>query len=82
MLFSIKNIEELGQLNELVSLQIQVQELRLQDKLGEQNYHQNVKKLHEPITNTMKNTSDNITKTITETSFNNNKVLENLNQKI
>ena len=34
MLYSIKNIEDLGKLNELVSLQNQVQEVRLQDKLS------------------------------------------------
>ena len=39
MLFPIKNIEELEKLNELVSLQNQLQEFRLQDKLGEQNFH-------------------------------------------
>ena len=38
MLFPIKNIEELEKLNELVSLQYQVQEVRLQDKLGKQSF--------------------------------------------
>ena len=36
MLYSIKNKEELEKLNELVSLQNQVQEVRLQDTLGKQ----------------------------------------------
>ena len=33
MLYSIRNIEDLQNLNELASLQNQVQEVRLQDKL-------------------------------------------------
>ena len=45
MLYSIKIIEELEQLNELVSLQNQVNEARLQDKLGEQIFHENVKSI-------------------------------------
>ena len=45
MLYSIKNIEELENLKDLFSLQNQVNEVRLQDKLGEQNYHQNTKKI-------------------------------------
>ena len=44
MLFPINNREDLQSLNELVSLRNQVNEVRLQDKLGEQNYHENSKK--------------------------------------
>ena len=44
MLFPINNREDLQNLNELVSLQNQVNEVRLQDKLGEQNYHEDSKK--------------------------------------
>ena len=36
---SIRNVEDLQKLNEAVSLQNQVHEVRLQDKLGEQKYH-------------------------------------------
>ena len=39
-------------------------------------------KVFEPLTNTLKKTSENITKTITENSINNNKAIENLNEKI
>ena len=46
MLYSIKNIEDLEKLNELISLKNQVQEVRLQEKLGEQNYHEDAKKMH------------------------------------
>ena len=44
MLYSIKNVEDLQKLNEAVSLQNQVQEVKLQDKLGEQNCHEDSKK--------------------------------------
>ena len=82
MLYSIKNVEDLQNLNELVSLKNQVQEVRLQDKLGEQNYHEDAKKLFKPMTDVIKNTSENITKTLTETSIINNKAKEILNEKI
>ena len=82
MLFPIKNKEDLEKLEELASLQNQVNEVRLQDMLGEQNYHEDSKKLFKPMTDAIKSTSENITKTLTENSINNNKALENLNEKI
>ena len=78
MLYSIKNIEDLKDLNELVTLQDQVKAVKLQDKLGEQNYHQKSEKLFEPMTKSIKE----VTKTITETSINNNQIIENLNNKL
>ena len=44
MLYSIKNIEELEKLNELVSLQNQLKVDRLQGMLGKQNFHEDMKK--------------------------------------
>ena len=41
-----------------------------------------MKKLFEPLTNTIENTSENITKTITETSIKNNKATSDLNEKV
>ena len=82
MMFPIRNIEDLQNLNEAVSLQNQVKVVRLQDKLGKQNFHENMEEVFEPLTDTLKKTSDNITKTITENSINNNKAIENLNEKI
>ena len=82
MLFPIKDREDLEKLNKLVSLQDQVKVVRLQDKLGKQNFHENMKKLYEPLTDTIKNTSENITKTISESSKENNLALENLNNKL
>ena len=82
MMFPIKDREDLQKLYELISLKNQVQEVRLQDKLGEQNYHEDAKKLFKPMTDEIKNTSEKITRTLTETSNNNNKAIENLNEKI
>ena len=42
-MFPIKNIEGLQKLNEAVSLEIQEKTVRLQDKLGEENYHEDAK---------------------------------------
>ena len=82
MLYSYKNVEDLQKLNELVSLQNQVQEVRLQNKLGDQNYHEDIKKFFKPMTDEIKNTSENISKTITENSNNNNKAISDLNEKV
>ena len=82
MLFPINNREDLQNLNELVSLRNQVNEVRLQDKLGEQRYHEDSKNIFKPMTEAIKSTSENITKTLTENSINNNKAIENLNEKI
>ena len=80
MLYSIDNRQELEKIEELVSLQDQVNEVRLQDKLGEPNFQQITSKLFEPMTDAIKNASENITKTITETSEKNKKVLEDLSE--
>ena len=82
MLFPINNREDLQKLDEADSLQNQVEAVRLQDKLGEQYYHQNAKNLYKPLTDTTKDTSENLTKTITETYIKNNKAKETLNEKI
>ena len=82
MFYSIKNIEVLEKLDELVSLQNQVKALRLQDKLGKQNFHEIVKKVLEPVTETIKDVFDDVTKTMTEGSKDSNKNLSNLNEKL
>ena len=46
MLFPIEDREDLEKLNELVSLQDQVKVVRLQDKLGKQNFQEDMKKDH------------------------------------
>ena len=78
MLYSIKNREDLENLNKLVSLQDQVKVVKLQDKLGEQNFHEDIKKVFEPVTKSLENTSENLTKAITETSIKNNLAIENI----
>ena len=46
--------------------------------LGEQNFHEDMKKVFEPVTKSMKDVSEEITKALTEISTNNNQALENL----
>ena len=82
MLYSIKDREDLENLEELVSLQSQVKVVRLQDKLGKQNFHEDMKKVLEPVTKSLENTSQDLTKTITETSIKNNQAIEILNNKL
>ena len=82
MLYPINNREDLQKLNDAVLLQNQVQEVRLQNKLGDQNYHEDINKFFKPMTDELKNTSEKITRTLTENSINNNKAIENLNEKI
>ena len=82
MLYSVKDREDLQNLNELVSLQNQVKAVRLQEKLGKQNFHEDMKKVFEPVTKSLENTSENLTKAITESSINNNKAIEILNNKL
>ena len=82
MLYSIKDREDLKNLEELVSLENQVKVVKLQDKLGEQNFHEDMKKVFEPVTRTLENTSENLTKAITETSIKNNLAIENINNNL
>ena len=82
MLYPFKDIEDLQNLNELVSLQNQVKVVRLEDKLRKQNFHENIKKLFEPVTKSIKDVSEEVTKTMTENSIKNNQTIENLNNKL
>ena len=82
MLCSIKDREELEKLNKLVSLQNQVQEVRLQDKLGKQNYQYESKELIKPVNKSIQDSSKDIKRAITESSVKNNEALEILNNKL
>ena len=82
MLYAIKNREDLENLEELASLENQVKVVKLQDKLGKQNFHEDMKKVFEPVTKSLENTSENITKAITETSIKNNLAIENINNNL
>ena len=81
-MFPYKNIENFKDLNELASFQIEEQTKRIKDKLGKQNFHENMKKVFEPVLKSIKDVSEEVTRTITETSNNYNKAPENLNSKL
>ena len=66
MLYAVKNNDDLENLKELVSLENQLKVIRLQDKLGKQNFHEDMKKVSQLVTKSLENTSQDITKTITE----------------
>ena len=82
MLYSIKDREDLQNLNELISLQNQKKVVKLQDKLGEQNFHEDMKKVFELVTKSLENTSEKLTNAITESSTKNNQAKENVNNKL
>ena len=82
MMFAINNREDLDKLEELTSLPDQVKAVRLQDNLGNQNFHEDLKKVFEPVTKSFKNTSENLTKAITESSITKNKAIENINNNL
>ena len=82
MFYSIKDRGDLETLEELVSLESQLKAVRLQDKLDKQNFHEDMKKVFEPVTKSLENTCQDIIRTITETSSNNNKTIENLSNKL
>ena len=82
MLNTIKNIEDLENLEQFNSLQNQVKAVKLQYKWGKQNFHEDMKKLFEPVTDTIKNTYEGLRKSIFLTSKENNKTLENLNNRL
>ena len=77
MLYSIKDREDLEKLEDLVSLQNQVKVVKLQDKLGEQNFHEDMKKVFEPVSKSLENTSEKLTNAITDSSIKNNQAIEN-----
>ena len=62
MLYAIKNNDDSENLNELVTLQNQVKAVRLQDKLGKQTFHENMKKVFEPVAKSLENTSQDVSK--------------------
>ena len=64
MLYSIKNRASLEKVEELASFKNQVKELRLQGKLGKQNFHQDMKKFFEPLIDIIKDASRDKTKTM------------------
>ena len=53
----------------------------MQDKLGKQNFHQDMKKVFEPVTKSNKDVSEEVTKTMTKNSIKSNQAIKNLNNK-
>ena len=82
MLYLIDNYDDLEKFNELVSLQNRVRGLRLQDKVGKQNFHGDMKKVFEPVTALIKKTSEGVTKNVMVPSKANSKVLAKINNKL
>ena len=56
--------------------------VRLKDKLGKQNFHEDMKKVFEPVTKSIEHVSEEVTKTLTENYIKNNQALETLNDKL
>ena len=82
MLYSIRDREDLEKFAELALLQNQVKDLRLQDRLWKQNFHEHMKYVVEPVTETIKSTSEDLTKTMTLASKEDNKAISDLNEKL
>ena len=81
MLYPINNRADLEKLEELASLDNQLRKIRVQDKLGKQNVHDDMKKFFEPVSDTLENTSEDLTKTTMLTSKENDKALANIKDK-
>ena len=81
MLNSKENRESLKNLNQLISLKSQVEELRVQDKLGKKTFHEDMQRVFEPVTNSIKDVSQDVIRTITILSEQNNRALLNLGDK-
>ena len=62
--------------------QNKVRAVRLQEKLGKQNFHQGLKKVFKPVTKTIKDISDDVKKTMMLTSKENSEALANLINKL
>ena len=76
MTFALIKREGLKELNKLASLQAQANVFRLQDKLGKQNFHEDIEKVFEPKTKAIQKICGYLTKTLTETSIKNNQAIE------
>ena len=74
-MYSIKNRVDLENKNELVILGSQVKALSLLDKIVKQNFHEDIKKVFEPVTKCNKDVSEEVTKCTMLTSQENNKTI-------
>ena len=76
MIHSIKNKDDLKDLEEFKDLQAKVKQVRLFEKLGKQCFHYDVKELYEPIKKTLGDTSQKLL----EETKSNTKAIENLDE--
>ena len=81
-MYLLKNRDDLQNVNELISLENLLKALRLQDKLRKQNFHEDMRKVFEPVTKSNKDGSEDVTKTMTENPTENSKALANLNDNL
>ena len=65
-----------------MNLQMQFMLIAEVSTLVKQNFHEDMKKVFEPVTKSMKNASEDVTKTITETSKDNNESVDNIKDKL
>ena len=63
------------------SFQNQVKGLKLQEKLGQQNFHYDMKKVFESVAGTVKNVSEEVKEAKTETAKGSKKTFTDLNEK-
>ena len=77
----MKRFGKLGRVS-FTYIENKVKAVRLQNKLGKQNLHKDIKKVFEPVTKSLEKTSQDIIKAIMETSIKNNQAIENLNHKL
>ena len=78
----IKKREDIENLNEVISLENQVKVVKLQVKLGKQNFYEDLKKIFEPVTKSIKEFSEEVTQSMIETSIKKNKTLQKINNKL
>ena len=76
MIYSIKNKEDLKDLEKLEVIQPKVKQDRLVEKLSKQGYHYDIKELFEPITKTVRDTNQKLL----EEAKSNTKAIENLDE--
>ena len=82
MMFPKKNLEDLKDLNKLVSLENQGKIVKWQNRLGKQIFHEDMKQNFATVPKSIKDVSEEMTKTITEFSIKNIKAIKNLNEKV
>ena len=57
-MFAVENRKDSEELEALTCIQNQVKELRLQDNLGKQNFHENMKKVFVPVAKSIKDVAE------------------------